>query len=36
MAYLSKPFEHDIFVSYAHGLADRRGIKRLKHWSERL
>jgi hypothetical protein len=36
MAYLSRPFEHDIFVSYAHGLADRRGVKRLKHWSERL
>jgi hypothetical protein len=31
MAYLPKPFEHDIFFSYAHGLA-----KRLKHWSERL
>jgi hypothetical protein len=36
MAYLSTPFEHDVFVSYAHGLADRRGVKRLKHWSERL
>lgn len=31
MAYLSTPFEHDIFVSYAHGPA-----KRLKHWSEHL
>ena len=36
MAYLSTPFEHDIFVSYAHGVADRRGVKRLKDWSERL
>jgi hypothetical protein len=36
MAYRSTPFEHDIFVSYAHGPADRGGIKRLKHWSERL
>ena len=37
MAYLSTPFEHDIFVSYAHGRADRQsGVKRLKHWSERL
>ena len=36
MAYLSKPFEHDLFVSYAHGRADRGGVKRLKHWSERL
>ena len=36
MPYLSDPFEHDLFVSYAHGRADRRGVKRLKHWSERL
>lgn len=36
MAYLSTPFEHDIFVSYAHGRADRQGVKGLKHWSERL
>jgi hypothetical protein len=36
MAYLSTPFEHDIFVSYAHGVADRRGVRRLKDWSERL
>src|SRR5690348_3102553 len=36
MAYLSPPFAHDIFVSYAHGRADRHGVKRLKHWSERL
>jgi TIR domain len=36
MAYLSKPFEHDVFVSYAHGRAERPGIKGLKHWSERL
>jgi TIR domain len=36
MAYLSNPFEHDMFVSYAHGRADRQGVKGLKHWSERL
>jgi hypothetical protein len=36
MAYLSTPFEHDIFVSYAHGRAERQGVKGLKHWSERL
>jgi hypothetical protein len=36
MAYLSPGFEHDIFVSYAHGVADRRGVRRLKDWSERL
>lgn len=36
MTYLRKPFQHDLFVSYAHGRADRRGVKRLKHWSEQL
>ena len=36
MTYLTDPFEHDLFVSYAHGRADQRGVKRLKHWSERL
>ncbi len=36
MAYLNAPFEHDIFVSYAHGRAERQGVKGLKHWSERL
>lgn len=36
MAYLGKPFGHDLFVSYAHGRAERRGVNRLKHWSERL
>ena len=29
------PFEHDVFVSYAHGRR-AAGVKRLKHWSERL
>jgi len=36
MPYITPNFLHDIFVSYAHGRADRRGIKRLKFWTERL
>jgi hypothetical protein len=38
MAFINHNFRHDIFVSYAHGLADRKGtgIKRLKFWSESL
>ena len=31
MSYLRPPFEHDVFVSYAHGRGER-----LKHWSQCL
>ena len=36
MAYVSQPFEHDVFVSYSHGAARQKGRSRLASWSRRL
>jgi hypothetical protein len=33
MAYLSPEFQHDVFISYAHGDFDRAGTSDLKEWS---
>jgi hypothetical protein len=35
MSYVGQPYEHDVFVSYAHGVAED-DIAPLKHWSQRL
>lgn len=34
MAYVGKPFKHDIFVSYSHGDVDGIGESKLKQWSQ--
>ena len=34
--YINYHFRHDIFFSYAYGLAGREEVKRSKFWSERL
>ena len=37
MPYLRLPFEHDVFVSYAHGRAEREsGVPGIKHWTKKL
>ena len=33
MAYVGKPFKHDVFVSYSHGDIDGAGDSKLKQWS---
>jgi hypothetical protein len=36
MAYLAPDFRHDIFFSYPHADADKRGGSELKEWSQRF
>ena len=36
MAYLAPEYKHDIFFSYPHADADRRGESELKAWSQRF
>jgi hypothetical protein len=36
MSYLSPEYRHDVFFSYPHADADRRGESELKSWSQRF